>query len=368
MSATFLRRDRRSPKNDEPVAPSPTPRTRSLPVRRTALVRMAVWATVATGPLALISSCARSDEVVRTQPVPAARAGDTGTSSPDPAGYAELFLGLWLRSGSDEDGAAARQVHAMAPSVQPPLWGEHVPAVEQVTAVRSLRQADGAWSVTVAVQFKQTEAGTPDKVAATGSDGALRYFALPLVIKDTGMSVGAARAFVVPAAPMEVAAPAVLEEPASPYGTQVPDSSPLATTVGEFLTAYLGAGEGAGRYLAPGITLPAPTSASFTAVRVDAIHAAGRTDGTASADGGATRVQVQITASDADGGRWPLSYALQLKARDGRWEITGLQSGLEASPGKKGTSDTSSFRRGTATGVQVLGVNATATDAHGEAS
>ncbi|WP_326615149.1 conjugal transfer protein (plasmid) [Streptomyces scopuliridis] len=367
MSATFLRRDRRSPKNEEPVTPSPAPRTRSLPVRRTALVRMAVWATVATGPLALISSCARSGEVVRTQPVPAARAGDTGASSPDPAGYAELFLGLWLRSGSDEDGAAARQLRAMAPSVQPPLWGEHVPAVEQLTAVRSLRQADGAWSVTVAVQFKQTEAGAPDKVAP-GLDGALRYFALPLVIKDAGMSVGAARAFVVPAAPMEVAAPAVLEEPSSPYGTQVPDGSPLATTVGEFLTAYLGAAEGAGRYLAPGITLPASTSTPFTAVHVDAIHAAGRTDGTASADGGATRVQAQITASDADGGRWPLSYALQLKARDGRWEITGLQSGLEASPGKKETSDTTSSRRGTATGVQVLGVNATAAGALGEAS
>ncbi|MFE3144330.1 conjugal transfer protein [Streptomyces scopuliridis] len=360
MSATFQRRDRRSPKNDEPVAPSPTPRTRSLPVRRTALVRMAVWATVATGPLALISSCARSDEVVRAQPAPAARAGDTGASSLDPAGYAELFLGLWLRGGSDEDGAAARQLHAMAPSVQPPRWGEHVPAAERLTAVRSLRQGDGAWSVTVAVQFKQTE-------AATGSDGALRYFALPLVIKDPGMSVGAARAFVVPAAPMEVAAPAVLK-PASPYGTQVPDGSPLATTVGEFLTAYLGAGEGAGRYLAPGIALPAPTSASFTAVRVDAVHAVGRTDGTASADGGAIRVQAQITASDADGGRWPLSYALQLKARDGRWEITGLRSGLEASPGKKGTSDTSSSHRGTAAGVQVLGVNAIATSAHGVAS
>ncbi|MEV4976017.1 conjugal transfer protein [Streptomyces scopuliridis] len=331
---------------------------------------MAVWATVATGPLALISSCARSDEVVRTQPAPAARAGDMGASSPDPAGYAELFLGLWLRSGSDEDGAAAQQLHAMAPSVQPPRWGEHVPAAERLTAVRSLRQADGAWSVTVAVQFKQTEAGAPDKAVATESDGAVRYFALPLVIKDAGMSVGAARAFVVPAAPMEVAAPAVLEEPASPYGTQVPDRSPLATTVGEFLTAYLGAEEGAGRYLAPGITLPAPTSASFTAVQVDAIRAAGRTDGTAGADGGVTRVQAQIIASDADGGRWPLSYALQLKARDGRWEITDLQSGLEASPGKKETSDTSSAasRRGTATGAQAPGVNATSTSAHGEAS
>jgi hypothetical protein len=341
------------------------PPARSLPVRRTALVRTAVWVAVATGPLALISSCARHDPAVPAQSAPQAQAVDQTKAAPDPAGYAELVLGLWLRSGSGEQSAAAKELHTMAPSLQPPSWSEHVPDVERLAAVRSVRQADGAWTVTVAVQFKESTSNTAGKSDAAKAGGTLRYFALPLVVKDPGTAPGAAQAVVVPTAPMEVAAPAALDEPASPYGTQVPDGSALASTVGEFLSAYLGAEEGAERYLAPGIKLPALAAASYTAVQVDEVRAEGRTDGTVGADGTTVRALVQITASDAGGGQWPLSYALTLKARAGRWEVTALQSGLEDSTGKKtsGTtsaSQTGAVRRGGDSTVQASAANASA--------
>ncbi|MGW2748448.1 conjugal transfer protein [Streptomyces sp. NPDC001450] len=329
MPASLPPRDRSGRSRREPAATSPTVRrTRTLPVRRTRLVRAAVWAAVAAGPLALIASCAHDDPPVHAQPAPVTRAADRSEAAADPAGYAELVLSLWLRSGVGEDSAAARQLRALAPSVQPPTWGEHAPAVERLAAVRTAKQADGAWSVTVAVEFKDSAAGTAEQ-------GIVRYFALPLVATDVGSAPGSKQAFAVTDAPAEVAGPTVLDEPDDPYGTQVPAGSALASTVGEFLSAYLGAEEGAERYLAPGTTLPALSSAAFTAVSVDGLQAAGRTDGTVGEDGTTVRVQAQITAKDTDGGQWPLAYALELKARDGRWEVVALQSGLETAGGTK---------------------------------
>ncbi|MEU9056247.1 conjugal transfer protein [Streptomyces sp. NPDC048384] len=330
--------DQSGPPRRESAPSSPAaPRTRALPVRRTRLVRAAVWAAVAAGPLSLIASCTRDEPAAHTQPAPVTRAADHPQASADPTGYAELILGLWLRAGSGEDSTAARQLRALAPSVQLPVWGEHTPDVERLAAVRTAPQSDTAWSVTVAVQFKSP-------VADSGEQGLVRYFALPVIATGAGTAPGTREAFAITAAPAEVAGPTVLDEPDDPYDTQVPTGSALASTVEEFLTAYLGAEEGAERYLAPGTTLPAPTSAAFTTVTAEELQAADRTDGTVGKDGATVRVQARITARDASGGQWPLTYALKLTARDGRWEVVALQSGLEDTA----TTKTSSSRTGTA--------------------
>ncbi|MFF1714590.1 conjugal transfer protein [Streptomyces sp. NPDC058268] len=345
MSLSPPRRDRRGTKKNEPAAAIPPVRTRTLPMRRTALVRTVVWVAVAAGPLALVASCARPDAVVRTQPAPAPRAGDEKMPAADPAGYAELFLDLWLRSGSDEQSAAAQQLRTMAPSIRPPSFGKATPVVERLAAVRRVPQGGSAWSVTVAVRFK-----APAKSTEAEASGAVRYFALPLVVKDAGKGPGTAQGFIVPTAPMEVAAPGAMDEPDSAYGTQLPDESDLAVTAGEFLGAYLGAEEGADRYLAPGVTLPALGGSPFEAVQVDEVRAQGSTDGTAGADGTSVRVLVQATARDTSGGEWPLSYALKLSSRDGRWEVTALQSGLEDTGSTKpsGTHTSPTTATGTA--------------------
>ncbi|WP_189177597.1 conjugal transfer protein [Streptomyces lasiicapitis] len=341
-------------------------------MRRTQLVRLAVWVAVAAGPLALVASCARPDAVVRTRPAPVTQADTATEPMTDPGGYAELVLDVWLRAGHGEESAAARQLRAMAPSVQPPSWGEHAPAAERLTVVRSVRQGTAAWSVTVAARFKASAGHSGKSTAAEGTDG-LRYFAVPLIVKDLGTASapGAARGFVVPAAPMEVGAPSTLEEPDSPYGTEVPAESPLAVTAGEFLTAYLGAAEGADRYVAPGISLPALRgSAPFEEVRVEEVRAQQQTDGQAGTDGARARLLVQITASDVDGGQWPLSYALQLKARDGRWEVLALQSGLEDATEESkhhakptGSVSTTAVRPVRESGVRTRTVNAAAQEA-----
>lgn len=318
---------RRAPSS--PADPGGRPRDRRLPVRRTALVRATVWLAVASGPLALVSGFASAQPQQSTRPAPVTKSATSTDTSAAPAGYAELFLGLWLRAGSSEDGPAARQVRAMAPSVPLPAWGEHPPAVERLAAVRTARQGHGSWSVTIAVHVKKPG---PKASSDGAQQGIVRYFALPVTVRDTSPSPGGKQTFAVAVAPAEVAGPTAADEPASPYEAVVPAGSQLATTVGEFLTAYLTSGNGgADRYLAPGTALPAPAFAPAADVSVDDVRSVVRTEEAAGADGATVRVRAQITASDADGGLWPLSYALQLQARDGRWEVRTVQSGLEPS-------------------------------------
>ncbi|KUM97382.1 hypothetical protein AQI95_41940 [Streptomyces yokosukanensis] len=317
------------------------------------MVRLAVWAAVATGPLALIATCAHGQSAAAPRPVAVTRAVDHAETAADPAGYAELVLSVWLRSGTGQDSVAARQLRAMAPSLQPPTWAEHAPAVERLAAVHSARQGDGAWSVTVAVEFK-------DSVEGSAAQGIVRYFALPVVATEAGSEPGAKQAFAVTDSPAEVAGPTVLDVPDDPYGTEVPTGSALSSTVAEFLSAYLGAEDGAERYLAPGTTLPALSSAAFTAVSLDELKAADRTDGAAGKDSATVRVRAQVTAKDADGGQWPLAYALGLKARDGRWEVVALQSGLESS-GTKTSAPRASTTASSASSTQTtaeLGIGA----------
>lgn len=314
------RRDRRTPFS--PAGYRTARKASVLHVRRAALTRFGVWAALAAGPVALLASCGRPAPAAAERPATVTRtvqpetAGESG-----PAGYAELVLGLWLGSGSDVNGAAARQLRLLAPAVRIPDWGQRTVAVERLAAVRTVRQAAGNWSVTVAAQLTDT-AEKLDREAV-----GLRYFTVPVVLQPPGKT-GGSMGFAAAGAPMEVAGPTAGQMPVSLYGSSVGDG-PLADSVTGFLTAFLGAEGGADRYLAPGVTLPRPEAGGYIAVEVDQLLADRRTDGQErSRDGATARVRAEVTATDSAGRKWPLSYALALTARAGRWEVAALDSGL----------------------------------------
>lgn len=275
--------------------------------RRVRLSRVVVWTVIAAGPVALAV-------VLASTPVPVAAtttkpaAVRTTRPAADPAGYAQLFVGAWLRSSAaDATSAQARLAQSMAPDVDLP---DPAPGAQSrlvsVTAVRSAQRGGGAWSVTVAAQYAQ---------------GPVRYYAVWVAADPSGA------AFVVTGAPGVVAGPGRVGVPESVYGVTVPDGA-LPSAVGEFLGAYLtGSGE-VGRYLSPGVVLEAVAPAPFTEVAVQQVlavekaAAAGQVPG----DGTRVRVAVRVEARDA-AGRWPLTYELALKARSGRWEVAALESG-----------------------------------------
>ncbi|MFE0930622.1 conjugal transfer protein [Streptomyces mutabilis] len=277
--------------------------------RRVRLSRLALFTAIAAGPVALgvavTSGPATATAAAPDRPAPVR----TTRVAADPAGYAQVFLDAWLRSGADEAGSAqARLAQSLAPDVAlPDPTAGAQPKLRSVTAVRSVQRDGDAWAVTVAAQY---------------ADSTVRYFAVPVTADRTGAS------FTVTGAPGVVAGPARAAVPSSPYTVSVPSDSSLSSTIGEFLGAYLtGTGE-VDRYLAPGAKLAPVSPASYTSVTVQEVSAIeeAAAAGQVPADGTKVRVRVQAEARD-DAGRWPLAYELALTARSGRWDVAALQTG-----------------------------------------
>lgn len=276
--------------------------------RRVRLSRVAVWTVIAAGPIALCVAVASTPTTVAAAPAAKPTAVRTAAAAADPGGYAQVFVGAWLRSSADDaTSAQARIAQSMAPDVElpdPAADAQSTPG--SVTAVRSAQRGAGAWAVTVAAQY---------------AGGSVRYYTVPVAADSAGSS------FTVTGAPGAVAGPARAEVPKSSYAVTVPEGD-LSSAVGQFLAAYLtGAGE-VDRYLAPGVKLSAVSPAPYTAVAVQQVSAVEEAAAAEQvpADGTKVRVLAQVEARDADG-RWPLAYELTLKTRSGRWDIAALESG-----------------------------------------
>ncbi|GHE34432.1 conjugal transfer protein [Streptomyces capitiformicae] len=277
--------------------------------RRVRLSRLALFTAIAAGPVALGVAVMSGPATAKAAPSDKPAAVRTAAAAVDPAGYAQVFVGAWLRSSGDEAGSAqARLAQLLAPDVDlpDPVAGAQ-PELGSVTAVRSAQRDAGAWAVTVAAQY---------------ADGGVRYFVVPVAADASGSS------FTVTGAPGVVAGPERAAVAQSPYGVSVPSRSDLASAVGEFLGAYLtGAGE-VDRYLAPGVKLSPISPAPYQAVAVQEVWGADEAaaSGQVPADGTKVRVRVQVEARD-DAGRWPLAYDVSLTSRSDRWEVAALESG-----------------------------------------
>ncbi|GAA3044349.1 conjugal transfer protein [Streptomyces roseofulvus] len=280
---------------------------------------MGVWAALAAGPAALLVAVDRplpASLKPAAAPRPAAvQPAADGREEGGPAGFAETVLGLWLESGTaTETSPELTQLRQLAPGAQPPRWGRRPVAVVHTAVVSTARQEHGAWSVTVAVRLADAAAGVPAEESARG----LRYFTVP--VTETGSGPG--RAYVA-GAPRETAGPQPGRPAASPYTARIEDPA-LTDTVEGFLGAFLGADGAVERYLAPGTVLARPET-QFASVDTLQTLSQGRSPG-AGRDGATVRARAEVRATDSAGRTWPMTYALTLTARDGRWEIASLDT------------------------------------------
>lgn len=274
--------------------------------RHVRLGRAGVWMCLLAGPAALVLGLTQTNTTVVAQAAPAPARSAASITEADPSGYATEFVDAWLRSSdAAPDSASALRAQQLAPDVTLPEAADGAKAPQKVTAVRSVRQSTGQWSVTVAAQYTD----------------AVRYLSVPVAASTSGDAV------TVTGTPAVVAAPSRAMASPSAYTVDVPDG-PLTDTVGDFLSAYLSGGGELDRYLAPTTSLSAVLPPMADKVDVDTVTA--REERAAGehvpADGARVHVQAAATAQTAQG-QWPLSYELTLASRGGRWEIAALTSG-----------------------------------------
>lgn len=291
------------------------------------LIRVGVWTALAAGPLALAVAFL-TPRTTAAQAAPAPSVQGTAGPAADPAGAAAMFVDLWLRADAvSPDNAIGTAVRAMAPEAElPKRTGEQKekPAGARVVALRTAFAPGGAWTVVVAAVTDRTEpASTPGSTAVPVP--AARYFA----VSGTGGENGGPLA--IEGSPAEVSAPETAKAPVSRFTHTVAADGPLATTLGEFVRAYLAGGQSAGldRYLSPGVRVTPPGASAYTKVDVEDVtadteQAAGDE---APADGARTRVRVRVVGEDRAGTRWPLLYRVEVTARAGRWEVSTLETG-----------------------------------------
>lgn len=149
-----------------------------------------------------------------------------------------------------------------------------------------------------------------------------RYFQVPVTVQrpadeNEPLAVSA------PALPSPVAGPAEAETLGLDYPKTIPTTSELGESVSAFLNAYV-AGDGEiTRYLRPGTDIAAIAPPPYAEATIKSIGGSHETSDDPS-DGDGTHAFVTAELTRPDGEKTTAQYVLTLVARDGRWEVSGL--------------------------------------------
>ncbi|MFH8736830.1 conjugal transfer protein [Streptomyces sp. NPDC017964] len=292
----------------------------------TALLRWGAWLLLIAGPLLGLVAFLRPAAPAGAAQEPPRAASVTATDTSGPAGFAQLYVAAYTEAGKGTEASLAAYFPLMRDiSLEA---APHTQRADRLAAVRVTEVSPGYWSVTVAAHVAASKkaaakASTTDPDQAASAGAVLRYFQVPVKAVARGGYVAAAL-------PAEVSAPTTGKGLDLGYGTPVPADThdPATATVSQFLAAYLaGAGE-LDRYLSPGTDLSPVSPAPYTQTEVSQVAELGgdfRTNPPAS-EGARRELLVDIWATAPDGQVRPLTYAIALKARDGRWEIASLDA------------------------------------------
>ena len=262
---------------------------------------IALLGCLAAGPLGLAAgalaigqasgSTAPAQSVVPDQSNERAAAGE----------FAQRVVLAWLGATRDHPG----QLAALVSNAQTASF----PTVAFQTSdptVSAIRNINGVWAVTVAVTVTDARPST-----------VRRFFLVPVVV--SGASVTALTL------PSPVAGPPVTAGPGLDYQVQVASTGPVASTVAQFLGAYLAGAGDVTRYVTPGVQLPAIDPAPYTAVRVTDLRCDLNVDTTATPkDGTVLRLLAAADATATAKQTVSVGYALTLRSRAGRWEVAAI--------------------------------------------
>jgi hypothetical protein len=310
-------------------------------------------ATKAWGAVIALALLAGSAALVwtalRPEPAPVAAAGGTADTT-EQAAASERAIELvetWLRADSDDQQLIASLTSAPVGSLPQEGLTIRDSSVAQVEPAE-----DDVWSVTVGVDVAEPAPGStpaPAPSAGAGKDKEAaevplvwvrRYFQVPVLVErtDTKWS-GPDLAVTAVALPAPVPGPAAAAEPPDlDYPETISTTSAAGQSAAGFLAAMI-AGDGEiTRYLAPGTSISAVTPPPYSAVALTGIKGSHEVT-EAPADGDGTHALITAELTRLDGEKTTTQYVLTLVARDGRWEVAGVEPAVRIDTTPSGTTD-----------------------------
>ncbi|NML54793.1 conjugal transfer protein [Streptomyces sp. R302] len=307
------------------------------------VLRRSAWVLLLAGPVLGAWALLAGPEAVRAE-VASERPAAVVVDSSGPGGFAELFVTAYLEAGEGQTGDA---VAAFMPGAGPAMLagGGGGQVVEQAAAVRVRAVSAGYWAVTVAARVRPAEPpAKPNRSEAEAeATVGLRYFRVPV-------RSGASGELAAVALPAEVGALPAGQAPELGYGKAAEPSTadPGVRTIQGFFTSYLAGGGEVDRYMPPGSRLTPITPAPYASARVERVaeygtNAPGATfpESAGIPDGTRRRLLVDVTAAERGGAKRPLTYAVALKSRDGRWEVEAVEAAPLLAAGSGATDERS---------------------------
>jgi hypothetical protein len=293
------------------------------------------------GPAALVWTVLRPDPIAVSAAAGAADSAETAAASE----RAVELVETWLRADADDQQLIASLTSAPVGSLPQEGLTIRDSKVAQVEPAE-----DDVWSVTVGVDVAEPAPGaTPAPSGGTGKADkkaevplvwVRRYFQVPVLVDrtDTEWS-GPDLAVTALALPSPVPGPAAAAEPPDlDYPETISPTSAAGQSAAGFLAALV-AGDGEiTRYLRPGTSISAITPAPYSAVAVTGIKGSHEvTEDPADGDGTHALITAELTRLDGD--KTTAQYVLTLVARDGRWEVAGLEPAVRIDTTPSGTID-----------------------------
>ncbi|WP_051432549.1 conjugal transfer protein [Promicromonospora kroppenstedtii] len=282
--------------------------------------------------------------LLRPEPAPVAVAAGSASTAESAAASerAVELVETWLRADSNDQQLIASLTNAPVGTL--PQEGLTI----RDSSVAQVEQAENdVWSVTVGVDVAEPAPGsTPPPADAKGEQAEValvwvrRYFQVPVLVQRTDTKYsGPDLAVTALALPSPVPGPAAAAEaPDLDYSETISPTSAAGQSATGFLAAMI-AGDGEiTRYLAPGTSISAITPAPYSAVAVTGIKGSHEvTEDPADGDGTHALFTAELTR--LDGNKTTAQYVLTLVARDGRWEVAGVEPAVRIDTTPSGTID-----------------------------
>ena len=271
-------------------------------------VSLVVLAAIAAGPIALVATFARPQEVIAASEE---RPGMLEPSQQAAGSFALGYVGAWLSATRDDNTELRRYVDVSAIRTLSDVAWEY-----RDLAVVSIAPAATGDVITVVIAANVKELVNHND-GTSSEEWPRRYF--QVVVKTD--EVGGLRVVGLPA---PIAPPATVERvPALGYSISLPAATPAGDSVLAFLNAYLAGSGDITRYVTPGESITAIDPAPY--VSVEAVELRADREPTQSpADGERLRVLAEVSLANVYDQRLTATYALTLTARADRWEITAI--------------------------------------------